>query len=123
MVVAAEKKKDRLKALREVMEEQKLVSSDAKFKLVKKAEICTDLVEFDAKNFKNRFKFGMLFALPDQNDEKKMFANPDGSPAFYAFLDLIAKKHHVEEWKEWKDYNGGLNNQTGKVRKGCVLCP
>jgi hypothetical protein len=43
-----------------------------------------------------------------------MFNNKDGSPAFYAFLDLIAKRHRVEDWKEWKEYAGGLNNQTGK---------
>lgn len=60
VLVACEKKKDRLKALREVLEEQKLATAEAKFKQVKKSEICNDLVDFDAKNFKNRFKFGML---------------------------------------------------------------
>jgi hypothetical protein len=108
VVVRCERKKDRIAALRKAFPQ--LVPANARLRLVKSLAIRDVMVEFDEKNYKDKFKFGVVFARAGQTAESQMFQNEHGSPGLETFLNLIAER---VELATHTGYHGGLKAYPG----------
>ncbi|ELP88444.1 rap GTPase-activating protein, putative [Entamoeba invadens IP1] len=71
-------------------------------------DIDEDLMRFHASMAITKYRFGVVYVGPGQYQENEIFANDNPSPAFWKFMDLIAKK---EKLKGYDRYAGGLDTK------------
>eukprot|EP01117_Protostelium_nocturnum_P010616 TRINITY_DN3818_c0_g1_i1.p1 TRINITY_DN3818_c0_g1~~TRINITY_DN3818_c0_g1_i1.p1 ORF type:complete len:860 (-),score=351.26 TRINITY_DN3818_c0_g1_i1:43-2622(-) len=58
------------------------------------------------------FSVGVVFAKQGQTDEKEIFNNEHGSPAFEEFLDFLGDRITLQGWR---GYRGDLDTKTNSV--------
>jgi len=108
---SGEKSKEKLKALKTELRVQGYLTEFAldelKFKKVKDIDIREDLLYLEKKFFSTDYKFGILYAKKDQ-DENQMFSNltSDATPEFKQFLNLMGDTVALNGFK---GYTGGLD--------------
>jgi len=85
-------------------------------RLVKDANLPNELLAMEERQVIRSYKFGLLYAGPDQSLEEEFFRNTldKTSEGFKQFLNFLGEKI---ELKGWKGYRAGLdveNGQTGQ---------
>lgn len=63
------------------------------------------------------YRFGIVYAQPEQKEEADMFTNRVGSPGFERFLSLLADKVPLVGFN---GYTGGLNQEDAQAVREVV---
>eukprot|EP00012_Vannella_robusta_P008897 CAMPEP_0206200010 /NCGR_PEP_ID=MMETSP0166-20121206/10613_1 /ASSEMBLY_ACC=CAM_ASM_000260 /TAXON_ID=95228 /ORGANISM="Vannella robusta, Strain DIVA3 518/3/11/1/6" /LENGTH=307 /DNA_ID=CAMNT_0053618243 /DNA_START=245 /DNA_END=1168 /DNA_ORIENTATION=- len=64
--------------------------------------------------FEGKFRIGLLYSQPHQNNENEMFCNTEVSQDFEEFTDLLGTRIELQGWNK---YPGGLDVVGGKTGK------
>ncbi|XP_050528670.1 GTPase-activating Rap/Ran-GAP domain-like protein 3 isoform X2 [Daktulosphaira vitifoliae] len=69
-------------------------------------EIQKDLLLLEEQEGSVNFKFGVLYAKPNQSTDDEMLSNENGSEEFNQFISLLGNRVRL---KSWDKYRGGLD--------------
>lgn len=76
------------------------------------------LLSYHEKQNIKGFKFGVMYAAPEQTKEDEMFSNVEASPEFEEFLGYLGDKVELDGWDKFR---GGLDVQSGSTGKYSVF--
>eukprot|EP01094_Clydonella_sp_ATCC50884_P002417 TRINITY_DN1184_c0_g1_i1.p2 TRINITY_DN1184_c0_g1~~TRINITY_DN1184_c0_g1_i1.p2 ORF type:complete len:307 (+),score=95.66 TRINITY_DN1184_c0_g1_i1:883-1803(+) len=70
------------------------------------------LLSYHEKQNIKGFKFGVMYAAPEQTKEDEMFSNVEASPEFEEFLGYLGDKVVLDGWDKFR---GGLDVMSGST--------
>ncbi len=108
--------KNLLKTLKEHHPEYSGIS----FKQIKSDDIKDELLTVEMRLMVKGYKFGVLYARPNQHTENEFFNNHEEGPEFKEFLEWIGTKITL---KGWEGYNAGLDTERTTRPFSSLLFP